>query len=352
MTKIDNGKLKILPLTESSIETQVNLYNEVFEEGMSIDDWRYRYFPCGNNVKAQIWGAYYEDELVGINGFVEQNFRVNKKIFTGIQSGNSAVKPEYQGNGVFKSIIRMAEDYYAQKGFDFLFGFPGVMSYNEFIKLGWIEISKTRMMVLPCSIEKVIYKRYGLRTPRVLDLILEMLWIKTRRNMYGSNSIEILSYISFPFSSDECAKINMSDTMVTSIRSREYVDWRTNNVRGCRYFLVYEKEKLVAYFICTISHTSVWGDYVDVTDWWSEKGKSDILMNGMAQKFIEIKKDISMIGVAAPITPEYNKVFTNLGFLQLGKSATALLIRPLNDTNILKYVENAMWEIKGIDVFM
>jgi len=126
---------------------------------------------CMFNEVKDLFISEYGTEHIGLNGeffklFYDSNFQKEKVIaivakhegkicgfqaifywpyiYNGIelntyQSGNSLVHPNYRGKGLFALMLKDIESKALASNVDFLIGFPVQMSFNSFIKAGWIN---------------------------------------------------------------------------------------------------------------------------------------------------------------------------------------------------------------------
>lgn len=84
--------------------------------------------------------AKHRGKVVSFNSWIPWVFTYGKKRYLGYQSGESATDAAYRGKGIFKNVIRRADQVALQKGIDFFFGFPNPVSYSSFIKSGYRPI--------------------------------------------------------------------------------------------------------------------------------------------------------------------------------------------------------------------
>ncbi len=74
------------------------------------------------------------NEIIGCNAFIANDFFLNSKNYVGYQSCWTATHPNHQGKKVFVNIINEAKKILLQEGAGFLYGLPNDNSYPIFVK--------------------------------------------------------------------------------------------------------------------------------------------------------------------------------------------------------------------------
>ncbi len=133
--------IQIRRLTQEHNADMLALYNVVFNRAESDSFWITKHYtnPYGDSV---FWGAFSNDELVAMNGFMPLQFVWNDKTYNVLISCESAVSEQFRHRGLFSRIIREAEKWAQSQGFDFMIGIPNMNSYPGFVKLGWETVGR------------------------------------------------------------------------------------------------------------------------------------------------------------------------------------------------------------------
>lgn len=103
--------------------------------------WR---FESEGRLDPVIICAKHKGKIVSFNSWIPWVFTYGKRRYLGYQSGESATHEAYRGKGIFKNVVRHADQIALQKGIDFFFGFPNPVSYSSFIKSGYRPIETYR----------------------------------------------------------------------------------------------------------------------------------------------------------------------------------------------------------------
>ncbi len=83
-----------------------------------------------------------DNEIIGCNGFIANDFTLNGSHYTGYQSCWSATHPRHQGKKIFTSLINESKKILKERGAGFLYGIANDRSNPIFTnKLGFVETS-------------------------------------------------------------------------------------------------------------------------------------------------------------------------------------------------------------------
>ena len=106
--------IKLIIMDDSTIDQQVDLYRSAFNHTEDFEcikkKWIIKHYknPIHNSF---IFGAYYEDKLVGMNAYLPTKFVCNGEQVLCVQSCESAVDPDFQGRGIWSKVVKYALDY-------------------------------------------------------------------------------------------------------------------------------------------------------------------------------------------------------------------------------------------------
>lgn len=161
-----------------TLEQQYRLYNKVFHHEATAESWKRKHYsnPLQKG-KSYVMCAFAGNKLVGINGFSFIQYRYNSIIIKAIESCDTAVDPEYRGQGIFSGMIQQAEIEFKKMGYDVLVGFPNDNSFPGFLKLGWEEKARIKRMFYPVNLQKIIYAKYSRKVFKLINLLSDM-WQK------------------------------------------------------------------------------------------------------------------------------------------------------------------------------
>lgn len=138
--KLELGEdISIHKYEESDRIDCLNLLRTTFPSSSTEDTFKWRFESIGRK-KPLIVCAKHEGRIVSFNSWIPWEFFYKDHIYIGYQSGESATHFDYRGKGIFKRVIKFADQIAQEQGIDFFFGFPNSISYGAFIKSDYYPI--------------------------------------------------------------------------------------------------------------------------------------------------------------------------------------------------------------------
>jgi len=112
--------------------------------------WRYKHIenPFG---KSLILVAIENHEIIGVRALMQWKWQLGGDEFNSLRAVDTATHPEHQGKGVFKKLTLRAIEIAKEQGFNFIFNTPNSQSFPGYIKMGWEEINKLKIRVVPIN---------------------------------------------------------------------------------------------------------------------------------------------------------------------------------------------------------
>lgn len=150
---MDKVNYNVVLLDESSIDQQVRIYKLAFSLSESNEiiqkKWVKKHYqnPYGSSL---IFGVFQNGVLAGMNAFLPSIYEYKGRMVKCLQSCESGVNPDYQGKGIWGTIVKYAVDYImTQTEYELIFGFPNYQnSYHGFVKMGWLTLSQMKNYIL------------------------------------------------------------------------------------------------------------------------------------------------------------------------------------------------------------
>ena len=99
------------------------------------------------------------DTLVGVQTYRYWPYLRGGERYYSLQSGGTLVHPDHRGQGLFMRMLSAGNDILAQKGVDFLTGFPVPMSFGGFIKDDWHHVDSPMWFLRPLRPVKMVVQR-------------------------------------------------------------------------------------------------------------------------------------------------------------------------------------------------
>jgi len=136
----------------------LNLFNIIFDK--IFDDNILEWFaacPTGKN----IWyGAFEDDEPIGIYGLLPINISIDKAIYFGALCNNVGIIPRFQGKGLFQALGEFA---LRDSNFSIVVGVPNLKAVKGHKRIGWQSHGILELLsgnIKPQQIEYVEYNRF------------------------------------------------------------------------------------------------------------------------------------------------------------------------------------------------
>lgn len=202
-----------------------------FLEGMSIahdepahDEqwfrWKFEQSPYG---KAILACAFDDDCVAGCVAYGKGKFRYQGKEFDCALSYETFVHPNYQGKGLFKKLIDLAEKEAQRQRISFLYNFPNTNSLTGFMHMGWI-----------CRND---VQQYKIRITRPFHLLSHLLDLKKSFVPNQSNLDKIKSEVLDDICVGQC-----NSQVITPVWTSDYLKWRFFTYPNRTYFVINDDE--------------------------------------------------------------------------------------------------------------
>lgn len=252
----------IKPLDENTIDIQVDIFNKAFSKNATCKTWHYKHYENPLIKKlgiCTVLGAYSGDLLVGIGAFMPVNFSISDKTITAVQACDAAIRPEWQGKGLYTHINSYAEKYYKKHNIDVIFAFPypDFGSYFCFKKLGWEDICTVSTAFIPVNPANILKSRLHIPIPSLI-------------NIFAKKHLKIANKISAKFPEYICteqknppeyAKQHISKKALPYY-DKDYFNWKLTD-KNIRYITVTKNGDTAGIFIVNCSSDAyIMAEYV------------------------------------------------------------------------------------------
>ncbi|TRO65106.1 GNAT family N-acetyltransferase [Christiangramia sabulilitoris] len=145
--------MNIREASQSDIPDIIKVLKASLGEGSSEKTekvWRYKHIdnPFGESL---ILVAEEKNEIIGVRAFMRWNWQKGDKVYSAFRAVDTATHPDHQGKGIFKKLTLNALAMGKERGDHFVFNTPNAQSKPGYLKMGWKEISKLRIHVIPVN---------------------------------------------------------------------------------------------------------------------------------------------------------------------------------------------------------
>jgi len=110
--------------------------------------WKHVENPFGPSPS---WVATDDNRIVGFRTFLRWEFASAGRVVRAVRAVDTATHPEYQGRGVFRALTLRALDELRAEGVEFVFNTPNEQSRPGYLKMGWREVGRLRVGVIPTT---------------------------------------------------------------------------------------------------------------------------------------------------------------------------------------------------------
>lgn len=232
--------------------------------------WKFRDNPFGRSILSC---ALHDNKIVGCVALGMQDFIHNGKVIKAAISFETFIHPDFQGKGLFKQLIDLAESEASNRDIEFLLNFPNSKSFSGFIKNDWKELN--------CS-------EYWLKGNNYLKLLSNIKDLKKTfvPNAGGINEFTKYKNHYFEFiNSMNCFKLLINN---------DYLDWRFFSYPNAQYEIVNNDD------LFSIARVGYRGKLKEIQVLLVEK-KSERKLN-ISSVIKEFKKQIKYDFVSFPIS--------------------------------------------------
>lgn len=198
------------------IESFLNSASLAHKQPIKTKEWFKWKFECNPYGKAILACAFDQETVAGCVALGLGIASYRGKTIKCALSYETFVNPSYQGKGLFKKLISLAEDACKKNEVDYLYNFPNSNSLPGFKHMGWNHI--------PNEIE------YRIKIVKPFNLIVNYKSLKkgfvADKNINSDNQL-MYDIVSPPINSE----------VVTPIWTQEYIKWRFLELPHSRYVI-------------------------------------------------------------------------------------------------------------------
>lgn len=145
--------MEIRKATEKDIPAIVEVLKASLGESLvkkSSERWNFKHVdnPFGKSV---VLVAVEDQTIIGVRAFMRWQWQMGEKAFSCFRAVDTATHPQHQGKGIFKKLTLEAIEIAQEGGGDYIFNTPNDKSRPGYIKMGWEEVDKLKVMAYPTS---------------------------------------------------------------------------------------------------------------------------------------------------------------------------------------------------------
>jgi hypothetical protein len=112
-------------------------------------EWKHLQNPFG---ESPMWLAIDGERIVGFRAFLRWEFTAGAdRIVRAVRAVDTATDPDYQGRGIFTLVTQTAIGELPALGIELIFNTPNEKSLPGYLKMGWVELGRLPVAVMPTS---------------------------------------------------------------------------------------------------------------------------------------------------------------------------------------------------------
>ena len=299
----------IRPLHANTIDFQVDIFNKAFNKNATYKTWHCKHYENPLIKKlgiCTVLGAYSGDLLVGIGAFMPVKYSIADKTITAVQACDAAIRPEWQGKGLYTYINAYAEDYYKEHNIDVIFAFPypDFGSYFCFKKLGWEDICTVSTAFIPVNLANILKSRLHIPMPSLVNIFAKK-HLKVANKVHKKFPDYICTEQKHP---PEYTKQYISKKVIPYYE-KDYLSWKLID-KNIRYITVSQNGKTAGIFIVNCSNDAyIMAEFIS-----SDSDDEYLTILALLVKYLSAKCDSIKVWTN-DIENTDNSVYSKCGFI-------------------------------------
>ncbi len=125
---------------------QLSLGETKLKKTQEIWEFKHEKNPFGSS---PVFLAEEDAILVGVRVFMQWRWQLENEVWISYRAVDTATHPKHQGKGIFKKLTLFALDYVQKKSDCFVFNTPNNQSRPGYLKMGWQEVAKIKVSLIP-----------------------------------------------------------------------------------------------------------------------------------------------------------------------------------------------------------
>lgn len=334
----------------------IPLLKLVFKLPMFEDEkywnWMYKNNPT-NLIK--IWVAEDNEKIVGHYAVMPVSMKIDDNLQIGTLSINTAVHPDYQGQGIFPTLAKQTYNELTEEGIPITYVYPNERAYPIYIKkLDWFEIPSLPTLFRPLDLERLLMRKihnsYLVKMINSFGLLSLKIFFGERKYDI-SEKIDVAKTSFFDNRVDEFWEEVSKEYKIIAVRDKKYLTWRYLDNPNYDYaiYLAERERKMLGYIVLklmAIDKSSKSGMIVDLLTLPDQKDATFALIVKAIEYFKEEGADV----VACYIQNRYYyNLLRKMGFIPIPLKNPKLCARIHTTKNKTLFTSNKNWFITSGD---
>jgi hypothetical protein len=345
----DSSSLSIRPYRAGEERQLVDLFERVFGRTISEDHWRWKLKRRSSPVD-NVWLAVSDDKPVFQYAGIPTRFWQSQTAAMTMVSVDTMTDPEFRRRGLLTRVASRAYEVWRESGVAFVIGLPNEQWGSRASALGWQKLFPLRWLVRPLRPEAMLARR--LNVPLLKRATFPTsLWnhiLKGRARRDPQVQTQQVRHAGEEF--DQIWANCKADWMFSTVRDREWVDWRflSSPSRAYEVTLARRANKPSGYAAhCLIGSGNRVSAYLaEIFAAREDHGTRDTLLGELLERLLATKAE-ALLSLAVPGTPEYQWL-RRCGFFP--RQAFSIQLVPLSGHLPLALMSDPNhWNLTGAD---
>lgn len=210
----------------------VSLLNQVFGNWGNLDDWMWKYHTSPIPYRIDSFLAEHHGKIIGHYGMLPLEMMSGGKTIQAAQAVDAGVLAEYRGCGIFTTMALEALTKAVNSGVEFIYAFPGLLSLNVNLHLGYRTVG-----FVPEMVRVLDFNRALTMTLSNLSRDLSAWWVMRRRGISTPELVRrlvrlrrsLLFFVSF-LTSPNFNRLKLNQKLNVVIHKVERIDSRIDSL--------------------------------------------------------------------------------------------------------------------------
>ena len=311
---------------DNEIDAFIELFEIVFDKKMTTKLWEWKYLENPMIIdQPLIYIAEHGGKMVGARPLLPNRMKFGDKILKVAQPCDTMVHPEHRRKGLFTKMTKFAIKDAKKRGYTLFYSFPNSLVgkiYKNIKSLDWEILSKIDASYKIFSPEKTVSsKMTGKISTNIAKIVLKLLLSRKSKppTLKTTKSYDVNGESTITDEFIELWEKLPDDLKISSVRNREYLEWRfvehPENDYGL--FTARKNKELLGYFVTNIvkNRNLVEGRIVDyIIKDYSKEVFLSLLLEAL-EKFKRERCDL--VSTWAYIQPDFQEVLHGYGFIKI-----------------------------------
>jgi hypothetical protein len=344
-----SSALTIRPYRVDDEHDLVELFARAFGHPVTEEHWRWKLRSRPSSIE-NVWLAVAEDKPVFQYAGIPTPFWLGQTAVTGMVSVDTMTAPEFRRRGLLTQVAGRVYAAWREAGVAFVIGLPNEQWGSRARVLGWRPLFPLQWLVRPLRPEAILARR--LRAPSLKRATFAgVLWNRFLQSRVRRDpQLQTESIASADEAFDQIWEACKSDWMFSTVRNREWVNWRFLSAPARTYEVTLARRAgrptgYSAYRVTT-THDFVSASLAELFAARADGATRDGLLHELIERLLSARVE-ALFTLAVPGTG-YFRWLRGAGFLPRQRFSVELV--PLSpELPLDRMLDPEHWNLSGAD---